>query len=129
MSNKNSQQSRRKGSRANGKMTWAQSVRDMTIASINKGQLPLFGLLFIVSIMILKMPSEDVSDLVFSIFSALKAGEYVAYILLVLSLSGWYAHAKFMRKAFSAEAERIGNEKSNLQGRIAGVKFGSSDKK
>lgn len=129
MSNKAAQQRKNKGRRPNGKMSWAQAVRDMVVSSINKGQLPLFGIFFVFCLLILKMPAEDVSALVFELAKALNEGESIAYILLCITLVAWYAHAKFMRKAFSDEAARIGNEKSDLQSKMAGVKFGSSDKK
>jgi hypothetical protein len=108
-------------------MTWAQALRDMVVASINRGQLPVFGIFFVLLMLVWKMPGEDVSKLVFEIFALLRNGELFAYILAFLLGIGWFVHARIMRKVFSDEFERIGLEKSELQGKLAGKKFGSSN--
>ncbi|MFY3630859.1 hypothetical protein ACOTFH_29865 [Achromobacter xylosoxidans] len=111
------------------RVTWAQAVRDMVTSAINKGQLPLFGLLFVVVCLIFKMPPEDVSKLVFAIFEALKAGDLVGYVIAVVLGGCWYGHARLMRKQYSAEYERIGKEKTSLQSQVGGVTYRSSDRK
>lgn len=113
----------------NGTMSWPQALRDMVVSAINRGQLPLLGFFMLLLMLVFKMPAEDVSRLVFELLQALRHGEFVAYILLVITAGGWFAHARKMRQLFSAEAERIGREKSKLQEQLAGIKFGSSDHK
>lgn len=120
-------QSARTKKQENIQISWAQAVRDMVVAAINKGQLPIFGFFLVILMLIYKMPEGDVAKLVFEMLSSLKKGEFVAYILLILSVSGWIYHARIMRREFSIEAKRIGREKSNLQSQLAGVKFISSD--
>lgn len=110
-------------------MSWAQALRDMVVSAINRGQLPVFGFFLVLLMLFFKMPAEDVSKLVFEILESLRHGELVAYVLLTVACVGWFTHARTMRRLFSAEAERIGREKSALQSRLAGVKFESSDKK
>ncbi|MFJ2992719.1 hypothetical protein [Pandoraea sp. NPDC087047] len=116
----------KKQQRAN--VSWAQAVRDMVTASINRGQLPLFGFFFIIVVLVLKMPAEDVSRLVFELLACLKQGELIAYIVSGLLALGWFWHAKVMRKISSDEFDRIGNEKSRLQSQVTGVPYKSSDK-
>lgn len=101
----------------------------MVVAAINRGQLPIFGAFLVVLVLIIKMPSEDVSKLVFDILRSLRHGEFIAYILLACTGGGWFVHARIMRKLFSDEVERIGREKSRLQSNLAGMKFKSSNKK
>lgn len=113
---------------ANGRMTWAHAWRDMVVSSINKGQLPVFGLFLLALAVIYKMPSQDVSRMVFRILASLRHGEGFSYPLFLASLVGWYTHARYQRKAFSDECSRIGKEKSNLQSRLAGKHFKSSNK-
>jgi hypothetical protein len=109
-------------------VSWAQAIRDMVISAINKGQLPIFGLFLVILMLIYKMPEADVSKLVFEILDSLRRGEFVAYILLSITIFGWFVHARVMRKTFTDEAKRIGREKSNLQSQLAGIKFKSSNK-
>lgn len=112
----------------NGRMSWAHAFRDMVVSSINKGQLPVFGLFLLALAIIYKMPPEDVSRMVFQIFGSLRHGEGISYPLLAASLVGWYTHARYQRKLFSDECARIGKEKSSLQDRLAGKHFKSSNR-
>jgi len=108
-------------------MSWAQALRDMVVSSINKGQLPIFGLFLVILMLIYKMPEADVSRLVFEILESLRKGEFIAYILLGITGFSWFVHSRSMRKKFSDETKRIGREKSALQSKLDGVKFKSSD--
>ena len=101
----------------------------MVTAAINKGQLPLFGLLFVIVCLILKMPANEVAELVFAIFDALKAGELVGYLIAIILGGCWYGHARVMRRQYSNEYERIGKEKTSLQSQVSGVTYSSSDRK
>lgn len=109
-------------------ITWAQTFRDITIASMNRGQLPVLGCIGLFGCIIWKMPNKDVSKLVFDLVDRLSHGELIAYVLLIVVSVGWFIHAKIMRTNFSEEYKRIGKEKSKLQSRMAGVNFESSDK-
>lgn len=113
----------------NGTVTWAQAVRDIFVTSMNRGQLPVLGLIAIVLMLIWKMPDADAGKLMHDLLAALRAGEMWSYGLLAATLAGWFFHAKLMRREFSDEALRIGREKSELQGKLSGVKYESSDRK
>lgn len=108
-------------------MSWAEACRDMIVAAIDRGQLPTFGILIVVVTLLAKMSESDVAKLVFSIFESLRNFELFAYIFSFMLCTGWFVHAKTMRKLFSAEAERIGREKSELQSKLAQVTFESSE--
>jgi len=101
--------------------------RDVLIASLNKGQflIGLVGMIF--TIMILKMPSEDVSKLVFEIINDLKDGSLYGYLGGIISIMGWFLHAKGQRRRISKEMERIGREKSKLQSNQLGGDVRSSE--
>lgn len=102
-------------------------MRDIFITSISKGQLPILGLLVFLSIALLRMPEKDVSKLMFQVLEHLKNGALFGYVLSFLIALGWFYHAKKMRTKFSAECQRMGKEKSDLQNSLAKVKFKSSD--
>lgn len=110
-------------------VTWPQAVRDIVVTSINRGQLPVLGIIAIVLLLIWKMPGLEAAALAREIFQALRNGELWAYPLLAGALGGWFFHVKSMRRMFSDEAERIGREKSNLQSKLSGVQYQSSDQK
>lgn len=113
----------------NGRMSWAQAFRDIVVTSMNRGQLPVLGMIAVAMLLIWRLPEEKAGELVFSILAALGQGELWAYVFLVLTIGGWYLHSKWMRKMFSAETKRIGREKSDLQSQLAGEKFKSSDRR
>jgi len=110
-------------------MTWAQACRDIVITSMNRGQLPVLGMIGVALLLVWKLPEDKSAELVFSIFEALGRGELYAYVLLTVTIAGWYFHSKWMRKMFSEEAARIGREKSGLQSALTGEKFKSSDRR
>ena len=106
---------------------WSQAFRDMVVSAINRGQLPVFGTFLVILMLLWKMPGNDVSKLVFDILDSLRRLEFLAYLFLVVVCIGWFIHARVMRSAFSAEAERMGREKSELQRKLASTQFKSSN--
>jgi|HubBroStandDraft_1064217.scaffolds.fasta_scaffold569872_1 hypothetical protein len=90
-------------------------VRDVSLAAISKGQLPVLiaGIIFI--IMALRMPPDDISKLAFQMLSDLRGGYLVGYLLSCVFLISWYVHARSQRRTIADEVDRIGKEKSKLQ--------------
>lgn len=112
-----------------GSMSWAQSFRDMVVAAINKGQLPVLGVLFVVLLFIFKLPEERIGDLARDLLMHLIDGSLGGYLLAVVFGSSWFFHAKAMRRSFSSEVDRIGREKSELQDQLAKIDFKRGDQK
>ena len=94
---------------------------------MNRGQLPILGILGIIFLLVWKMPEEEASRLLFDLIDKLSRWEMWAYLLLVIVLVGWFVHARIMREEFSKEYRRIGLEKSELQSKLAKINFKSSD--
>jgi hypothetical protein len=109
-------------------MTWSLAIRDILITSMSKGQAPLICITGVVALIIWKMPGGDVSRLVFDIVDRLSDWSLVGYVFFFLTGVGWFFHAKMMRDRFADESRRIGLEKSELQKRVSGVEFESSQK-
>lgn len=105
---------------------WAM-VRDVLIASINKGQLPIAGVILFVIILAVKMPSEQAGELLTKIFDFLINGYLLGYILFVASVFGWFAHVKIQRRTFANEIRRVGDEKTKLQEKILPKLIDSSE--
>lgn len=107
------------------RMTWAQAVRDCTVHSMNKGQLPLFACASIIAIIFWRLPPERLADIVKdSLFKAL----VVSVVLNVVLAACWAIHCRWVRRSQAAELDRIGVEKSQLQEQIADRKLSSSAK-
>ena len=90
-------------------------VEKVLIASMTKGQAPLFVVGGIFALMIFKMPGADVSKLIFRIADAFEHGYFVGYALFVVATGGWFLHAKFQRKTITNEMQRIADERTRLQ--------------
>jgi hypothetical protein len=108
-------------------MTWAGAFRDVFVAAINKGQLIPLGVFLIIALIIYKMPENEILNLVKEILLLLKQGYLAGYAFSFILTFGWYFHSKSLRKQYSLEYERIGIEKSDLQGKLIGVKLDSSN--
>jgi hypothetical protein len=95
---------------------WAM-LNNVLIASLAKGQF-LTALLFVTFIfMVSRMPSEDVSRLVFTILADLENGKLLGYVLAIVSTGGWYLHTKRQRRLYEAEMARLAQQRDALQDR------------
>lgn len=94
---------------------------------MNKGQLPILGVLAIIALVIWRMPENEITPMLKSIGQRMVEFELLSYPLLLVSLTGWFLHARNMRKRFSEEYKRIGREKSDLQRQLTGLDLQSSD--
>jgi len=94
---------------------------------MNKGQLPILGVLGIIAVIVWRMPESEISPMLKSIGEKMVKFELLSYPLLVIVLIGWFSHARSMRRRFSEEYKRIGREKSELQRQLTGIDLKSSD--
>lgn len=95
-------------------------LRDVLIASMNKGQFPLALAALIFIILILKMPSQDVSTLVFRLLNAAEAERVVGWIVGIVMIAVWYVHTRSLRRICATELERISSERNSLQSKTLG---------
>lgn len=98
----------------------AAALRDVLIASINKGQFPFAMLGVVLLALIVKMPSEDVSELVFRLVDGAERDSLLGYLLSLFVLAGWYVHARYQRRVIAREIGRIAAERNMLQSRNLG---------
>lgn len=99
---------------------WAAALRDVLIASINKGQFPLAVLGLVLLTLILKMPPADVSKRVFRLVDGVERGSLLGYLLSLLLLGGWYIHARYQRRVIAEELDRMAAERNTLQSKNLG---------
>lgn len=112
----------------NNNYSWPKTVRDIVVAAINKGQLPILGVCSIFLVIFWRLPANELSDMLRDLIDRLAKGELIAYILLILVCAGWFSHAKKMRTNHTNEVNRISKEKSALQNQLADPKFKGSEK-
>ena len=116
-------------SKERNSFNWAKAFRDIVVTSINKGQLPLLGVIAIVLLILHKTPESEFKGIFIIFAERLGTLSIVAYLGFVIFPICWYYHTKQMRKHFSREFERIGKEKSEWQEIATGKKLKSSNKK
>lgn len=83
----------------------------------------------IVIIVLLKMPSEDVSRLAFSALDFLVENYLTGWGVGMFGVLGWYFHVRHIRKQASLEYQRIGREKKQLQEQLTNKRLPSSNQK
>lgn len=111
------------------RMNLWQFLRDVLVASINKGQFPLAVVALIVCLLILKMPPDDVSKLVFQIFDNIKNFKLAGYLWGIIATIGWFIHIRIQRNVLNNEIMRVSDEKTTLQKMGIGEKNIKSSKK
>jgi hypothetical protein len=105
----------------------SQALRDVLIASINKGQFPVAALALILILALMRMPDDDVSRLMFRLLDLMESGRLGGYVLWAGTLAGWLIHSRFQRRTFTAEMERVVRERTELQVRLLGNRVKSSE--
>lgn len=83
-----------------GKISWAQAARDVFVAAINRGQLPVLILGLTVMMMIWKLPENEVGPLMHRILSRLEDGAVAGWLLALLLAIVWYLHSRAVRARF-----------------------------
>ncbi|MCC7307707.1 MAG: hypothetical protein IT173_09075 [Acidobacteria bacterium] len=97
------------------KVTISQAVRDVFIASINKGQFPLALLGAIILFYFWLIPPDALAEQGHQVVDDLRAGYLVGYLLGIGAIGGWYLHAKSLRRSHYEELHRMAEEKTELQ--------------
>lgn len=105
---------------------WPQAVRDIVIASMNKGQLPLLAVAAIMLFMIFKMSSDQVNALSLKIIERFSDYSLVGWVLAAVLTFFWWFHANKTRREFNSELARIGEQKSAAQQAASGRSLQSS---
>lgn len=93
---------------------WAM-MNNVILAALGKGQVLPVLLFFAFILMVLKMPSADVSVLMFSIISKLENGSLLGYVLAVALAGSWFLHVKWQRRRYEAEMRRMAAKRDEAQ--------------
>lgn len=104
----------------------SEAVSKVLVASMSHGQFPL-GLLGLIALyLIFRLPIEDVSKLVFTLYNDFFANVF-GYLLSLILLIACYLHSSWQRQICDLEVKRVSNEKTKLQERDLGDNLESSE--
>ena len=103
-------------------------LSNVLIASMNKGQFPVALFALVVIVILIKMPSADVSKLAFRILDDLRTNYLIGYGLAVITLVVTLFITKWQRRRITIEMRRISDERTMLQTKLLDSDLGSSNK-
>ena len=103
-------------------------LRDIVLAAINKGQLPVLAILIVFIILVVKIPPRDVSHVLSQGTEALEHYHILGWITSLLTTFGWYRHYKWLRKTHQIEMDRVTSEKSKMQNEQSDQKLSTTRK-
>jgi hypothetical protein len=106
---------------------YAEMLRDVLVASINRGQFLIAIVGIVVMIAVMKMPQADVSKLIFRLVESMENGKLLGYLLAVVLALSWFYHARWQRRLIAEEMQRIGQLRTELQSKVLGKRLKSSE--
>ncbi len=106
----------------------AAAVRDVLLASINKGQFPVATVCLVLLGLIWKMPAESAGEIAKEVLKLLENFHILGWILGVVGILLWYFDSKKFRSFHAIEMDRVSDEKKELQERLLGFKLTSSNR-
>lgn len=109
------------------RVTWAQALRDLGINSMMTGQFPFFCLFMLTLVVVISLPSSDVSLLIHRLVDHLIKLELIAYILWLSTVFLWFIHVRYLSKSHAEEYKRIAAEKTYLQEILKNGTYKSSE--
>lgn len=102
-------------------------LRDVLVASINKGQFPWAILAMIVISIIWKMPPQDVSEFAFRVLDSLERRVILGYAIACVLAVGWFLHSRYQRRIITGELNRVSTQRNQLQEQTLGNRIRSSE--
>jgi phosphotransferase system glucose/maltose/N-acetylglucosamine-specific IIC component len=102
-------------------------LQNVLLASLNKGQLPGMFVGLYMLILIIKLPTNEVSDIIREIITISKVNSILGWVLAVIVTLVSYYLIKRLRINHTNEIKRITNKKQELQEKLAGKKLPSSN--
>jgi hypothetical protein len=104
------------------------AIRDIIVASINKGQFLVAILGGVLLVTAWRMPAEQLPELAKRTLELLVKGKLLGWALFVVVSAAWAILGQVGRNAHRKEVKRIGAEKSKAQSRVQGKDVKSSNK-
>jgi hypothetical protein len=90
-------------------------MRDVLVASLNKGQFPIAILGLIIVIWLIRLPADELSILTHNTFVLFKTYYFGGYIASVSLALGWFFHSKRQRRLHTEEVTRLSSQRTDWQ--------------
>ncbi len=96
-------------------ITWPEVVNNFLQRLISTGQLPFVAFVLLLGFLVSRTPTENISEVWRLLQQMLDRRSGLGYTLSVLSTAGWIVHARYQRRRFERESERIASERNEAQ--------------
>lgn len=110
------------------KNDWARAVRDIGIKAIDSGQFLLFGFYLVVIIILIKMPSDIIGDIIKQLFSNLLIYATNGYVLFFLTLIACGLYVKALSKRHKKQIVDRDQMIEDLNSRLLGIEVKTGEK-
>lgn len=97
-------------------------MRDVLVASMNKGQFPLALFAIFMLVWLWRLPQEVLSELTLRALTSAGIYHVGGYVMTILLALGWFFHSKHQRRSTTAEISRLSTERSDLQQQLLDLK-------
>lgn len=97
------------------KVGFWHAIRDIVVASIDKGQAPFVLVALIVLVLVSRLPADVLGRVTELVVSNFVNTALVGWLLVFLLTASWALHARRMRQRFHREIERVTSERNRLQ--------------
>lgn len=101
-------------------------IKEIVIASMNKGQFLVAGLWLLLFILFLKLSQDQAYAILVNFCKLLVNGQIAGWVLFGIVVIAWFLHSKYQRRNFTREMKRIAQEKKDIQQSQLRTKLGSS---
>lgn len=110
------------------KLGWPDVVNNFLLRLTSTGQLPLVAFIVLLGFVVYRTPAKDIGDVWRILQLMVDRHSGLGYALAVGLSGGWVTHARYQRRRFSREFERIGEERNQAQQKHFNQKLRSSEK-
>lgn len=90
-------------------------IKEIVIASMNKGQFLTAGFWLLLLILCLKLSQDQAYTILMSFGKLLVNGQIAGWVLFGIVVIAWFFHSKYQRRNFTREMKRIAQEKKDIQ--------------
>src|SRR5260370_18917591 len=97
------------------RVTWADVANNAFMKLISTGQLPLVLLLVVLLFLVYRTPAENIAQVWVVLAQMLDRKSGLGYAIGGGATAGWAIHARYQRRKFARELERIGEEKNTAR--------------
>ncbi len=108
-------------------VTWPEVVNNFLLRLVSTGQLPFVAFVLLLAFLVYRTPPEGIIEVWRILRQMLDRRSGLGYALATLSGGGWVMHARYQRRQFEKEDERMATQRNDAQQLHFSKKLKSSD--